>query len=482
MAAYDDARSLIRMQRLRERILQHAGMLMDENDIGYSLKRDGGSNNNKFNLRMADESNVYVFTETAKLFADRNSSDLSSFEDHASCLGRSEISLNSHPKYRSIDGYGNNLKHPHWGTPGTSFGRFSPKAYDDGIHSIRKSVNGSDLPNPRFLVQNILLNAEKTPRNQNTPNQLINFLVLYLSHDLAHQSPIQAFDSPAEVRCCSKENFQVLPSSLSHSACLPIAIGVEDSFYKSANVRCLNFVRAQLATSPSRIQPGEILNKATSFLDLSIVYGNSESESRSGRSFTGGKLNMGAKNILPVDQNGNYLESSHRLIVTPVAAIWPAIFARNHNYLADGLSKTNPNWNDEILFQEARRINIAIIQSVLFQGRVIETVFKKRVNETYNETFDPSTSLEFSTAAYRLGHFYVQPDMLIVDKDLNEERVKHSDTLGRIDLLEKNFDDVLRGALMQPLNFEQYTDEVSWGENIKSVISVNQPRQLLASF
>lgn len=42
------------------------------------------------------------------------------------------------------------------------------------------------------------------------------------------------------------------------------------------------------------------------------------------------------------------------------------LMAREHNRLAAGLAQVNPHWDDETLFQEARRINIGIIQHVTF--------------------------------------------------------------------------------------------------------------------
>jgi len=42
------------------------------------------------------------------------------------------------------------------------------------------------------------------------------------------------------------------------------------------------------------------------------------------------------------------------------------LWAREHNTVATKLAQVNPHWDDEILFQEARHITIAMIQHVTF--------------------------------------------------------------------------------------------------------------------
>lgn len=96
------------------------------------------------------------------------------------------------------------------------------------------------------------------------------------------------------------------------------------------------------------------------------------------------------------------------------------IWLRNHNNHAIRLSQINPQWNDEKLFQEARRITIAEIQHITYNeylpiilGPLLMDYYrlysKTNYGNSYYESYtDPSTWNEFIAAASRYGHSQIK--------------------------------------------------------------------------
>lgn len=366
-----------------------------------------------------------------------------------------------HPKYRPINGQGNNLKNPEWGVAGAPFLRFGSKNYEDKVYSIKRSVADLDLPNPRTIVQEILWNAVTSTPPEYTYNTFTILSTLFVTHDVHYQVQTQPKNRSDEIRCCSKNSESVLPPSLSNVACLPIEISKNDSFYKNGNIGCLNMVRSQVAENTNEVQAGEILNLATSYLDLSLIYGSHESELIPIRSYENGTFRMGANGVLPVDVNEQYIKPMKRFTDVPLACIWPSLLSRNHNQMAQRLAKLNPHWSDEVLFQEARRINIANINFNFVTTKLIDNAINISsifVNETYSGV-NPGTFIEFAIS-YRALHYYLHDYMVFINDRNQRSEVAISDTIGNISYIVDNYDAAVRGAMSQNLNNGQYSSEV----------------------
>lgn len=366
-----------------------------------------------------------------------------------------------HPKYRPISGRGNNLKNPEWGTAGIPFLRFGSKNYEDKVYSIKRSVTGLGLPNPRTIVQELLSKAVLSPPAEYPWNLFTILSTLFVTHDVHYQVPYQPKNPSEEIRCCTRNQESVLPPTLLNAACLPIEISKNDSFYQHGNIGCLNMVRSQVAENTNQVESGEILNLATSYMDLSLIYGNHESELTPIRSYKNGTFRMGKNGVLPVDVNGQYIKPMKRFTDVPLACIWPSLLTRNHNQMAQRLAKLNPHWSDETLFQEARRINIANTNYNFVSTGMVDNAVNLTgvvVNETYSGV-NPGTFIEFAIS-YRALHYYLRDHMLFINDQNETSQVAISDTIGNINYIVDNYDAALRGAMNVNVNNGQYSTEL----------------------
>ncbi len=97
-------------------------------------------------------------------------------------------------------------------------------------------------------------------------------------------------------------------------------------------------------------------------------------------------------------------------------AVMHTLFMREHNRLARQLASINPRWNDERLYQEARRIVNAQWQHIVYNewlpiilGERFMRQFglfplTRGFSDDYRTDFDPRITNAFATAAFRFGH------------------------------------------------------------------------------
>ena len=99
------------------------------------------------------------------------------------------------------------------------------------------------------------------------------------------------------------------------------------------------------------------------------------------------------------------------------------IWLREHNRVATELREVNPHWSGDTLYYEARRIVIAEMQHItyaewlpIFMGD--EGMGMLGQYEGYNPNVDVSISNVFATAALRIGHTIINPELARLDNNL----------------------------------------------------------------
>merc|ERR1711962_1986280 len=224
--------------------------------------------------------------------------------------------------------------------------------------------------------------------------------------------------------------------------CIPIRIFSNDPFWEPQGRTCLSLER-NLISPTLRCEVGkhEQTNALTHWLDLSNTYGNTQDEYMAVRAGSSPYLKTSEENgasIPPscpkkaepeIEACGEFCEDEKlqcvfsgdlRINEQPGLTLVHLQWIRNHNRLARKLKKLNPLWTTEKMFQEARRINIAMFQHVLYKEWLPIALGRQYMEDLdllpresghtmdYDPTLDPRVTNEFSAAAFRFGHSMVK--------------------------------------------------------------------------
>jgi len=320
--------------------------------------------------------------------------------------------------YRTADGSCNNLREARYGKSDTALNRILLPEYANGIDTPRRGTNGGPLPTSRLVSTSLA-------KDFNNEDQRYSYLSMtfgqFVDHDITH-SPILKNGNNQDIDCCSSS-----ASTDFQSFCSPIDIPRNDPFFQGRST-CMNLVRSTPAPAlDCSVRYREQVNQLTHWLDSSQIYGSTNQEQRSIRTGRGGRLQTGSgpdngRQILPSDNQESsctgtcFKAGDGRVNENPNLSVLHTIFLREHNRVADQLSRLNPGWSDEKIFQEAKRFVNAEYQHIIYNEWLPVVIGKQYMNlyglfplssgysNDYDTSFDPRITNEFSTAAFRFGH------------------------------------------------------------------------------
>ena len=313
-------------------------------------------------------------------------------------------------KNRTIDGTNNNLAHPDWGSFGRLYAREDglPTEYGDGISSL----GGTNRPTAR-KISNVLSNEKEDIHNRRHLSGTFYAWGQFIDHDFADASAPGG--EAASIQLPDDEKVFQQPIPFTRTGAAP-------------------------GTGTNGI-PREQQNLNTSWIDASVVYGDTKENAEWLRTFTDGKLWVSSGNLLPYntfsreksgqidpnaprmdddrDLNGNpkktFAAGDHRAAENPGLTALQTLFVREHNRLCDKL-KSEGYSDDEAIYQRARKIVGALIQHFTYTQWMEALGTELSPYSGYKPNVLPDLTNTFATASYR-WHTMVENDQIFRDNE-----------------------------------------------------------------
>eukprot|EP00178_Gracilaria_changii_P005138 TRINITY_DN1832_c0_g1_i1.p1 TRINITY_DN1832_c0_g1~~TRINITY_DN1832_c0_g1_i1.p1 ORF type:complete len:561 (+),score=88.40 TRINITY_DN1832_c0_g1_i1:129-1811(+) len=261
---------------------------------------------------------------------------------------------------------------------------------------------GADLPSPR-LISNIVSEQEGDTFNSFGLNEIFIFFGQFIDHDFA----LTPFQGGVEFN---------------------IEVPEDDPILKKSSLQFIRSNREAVNDSTLVERPITLLSSA---LDLSTVYGVDEVRNEFLRVPDSCRLKTSNDNLLPFNTGGLvnspdispkfFIGGDTRVSETPMLTVMHTIWVREHNRLCDLIEAEFSNFTPEQQYETARAINIAEYQKIVYEewlpailGSITLSPFTG-----YDPSVDPTISLEFTTAAFRLGHTLIGTDVTRIDESGN---------------------------------------------------------------
>lgn len=303
--------------------------------------------------------------------------------------------------------------------------RLTPVNYADGIGSI----DGS-LPNPRFISNAVV--AQPVDEMIPNPQRATDIFWLFgqvVDHDL-----------------------DLTPSNPSDPLNIPVPSG--DPFFDPSGTGTvvIAFNRSRVRSGTGVTTPREFVTEITYELDLSSVYGSCVPRQNWLRQFWRGLLKVGLGNSLPAIAPGEmaaicgndgpigqnvFVAGDARANENTALLSIHNLWVREHNWWAQQIYALNKSFSDEHIYQLARLQCIAENQAIIYNEFVPLLLGPNALPEYtgYKPEVSIAVSIEFATAAFRIGHTFVSEVLLRQNNDGTT-----AEPYGNLQLLDGFFD------------------------------------------
>ena len=327
---------------------------------------------------------------------------------------RSRLSRVCFGTVRPLDGSGNNLYRPLWGSVGTSQVRLFAPSYLDGVSLPRGTYH--EVANPRAISNALMSAQDDTPLS--THSVLFMAWGQFIDHDL-------------------------VLSAESHDEFWPIIVPSGDEYFDPEWTGQQIIPFARLASAAGTGQDGvprASVNQITPFVDASMIYGSTAKHAQTLRTLdeTGRLRTSSANNgevILPVHADLSRVAGDVRAHENPILASLHSLFVAEHNRIAETLldGYQNRNWavralvrrtlwgNEHVdslgdaVYELSRKAVGAQVQTVTYEEFLPALLGDVGISEYtgYKPYVNPAISEEFSNAAFRLGHSMVRDTLAV---------------------------------------------------------------------
>ena len=322
--------------------------------------------------------------------------------------------------YRTYNGVGNNIQNPDWGSQYADLERISGATFADNL----SAPAAPERVNPR-TVSNIMFSQEASIFEKKELSDYVWVFGQFIDHDITLTTGNHAEGLLIEVPKCDPH----FDPNCTGLARIP-----------------MNRSNAKAGTGIENARQYE--NEITAFVDGSGIYGSTEERANWLRTFEGGKLKSSNFDLLPfntttgefndgfdafapfMDNAGIntklFVAGDIRANENSLLTSMHTVFMREHNRWCDMLTEQNPTYDDETLYQEARRRVIAILQSITYEEWLPTMGVYIPQYGGYSANVNPNIFIEFSTAAFRIGHTMLSGSLKMMDdncQDVNDGQI-----------------------------------------------------------